>query len=142
MLPSVVLLAGVAVALVWDSVPTAPLGWAKVRDAVAADPIVLRIVLHQERAEALEQAVLEMSTPGHANYGLHMSREQVRGYTAPSEKATEAVSGWLTGHDITPIIEHDWVTITTTVSQANDLLNASFGWYQYGHDEDAKLRTL
>lgn len=79
MLSSMLLLAlaGVAAARVMDSVSTVPLGWAKVRDAVAADPIVLRIALHQQRAEALEQAVVKMSTPGHANYGLHMSRDQV-----------------------------------------------------------------
>lgn len=136
------LLATAVSARVFDSLPTVPKGWKEVRTATPKEPIALRIALRQQHSDALEQAVLEISTPGHPNYGMHMTREEVRSYTAPSAKAVSDVTAWIRQYDIKPKVDNDWISISTTVGTANDLLNTTFGWYEYEAGGGPKLRTL
>lgn len=136
------LLATAASARVLDSVPSVPKGWREVRAATSKEPIALKIALRQTRSEALEQAVLEISTPGHAKYGKHMSREQVRSYTAPSSNAVSDVTAWISQYGVKHEVDNDWISITTTVGTANELLNTTFGWYEYEAGGGPKLRTL
>ncbi len=139
---ALVLLATAAVARVMDSVPAVPEGWKFVRSAKLSDPVVLKIALRQQGAEALERATLEVSTPGHPNYGMHLSREEVRALAAPSDAAVADVSDWLQRYGIQAAVDNDWITITTTVSSANQLLDADFAWYQDENSSSPKLRTL
>ncbi|KAB5585212.1 tripeptidyl-peptidase [Coniochaeta sp. 2T2.1] len=137
------LLATAVSARVFDSLPHVPKGWKEVRPGKANEPIALKIALRQQRSDALEQAVLEISTPGHPNYGMHMTRDEVRSYTAPSIEAVADVTGWLqrfTG--IQHTVDNDWISIATTVSTAGDLLNTTFTWYEYEAGGGPKLRTL
>ena len=136
------LLATAVSARLFDSLPTVPEGWKEVRRATAKEPIALRIALRQQRSEALEQAVLEISTPGHPNYGMHMSREEVRSYTAPSAKAVADVTAWIGEYDVKHQVDNDWMSISTTVGTANELLNTTFAWYEYEAGGGPKLRTL
>lgn len=132
----------VAAAEVIHSLPSIPPDWSFVRDAVSSDPIALKISLHQQHSDELEQVVLEVSTPGHSNYGMHLTRDQLRSFTAPSADAVSAVSSWLQKFGITPSIENDWISISTTVEKANKLLDTQFSWYQYAKSESPVLRTL
>ncbi|OIW25680.1 subtilisin-like protein [Coniochaeta ligniaria NRRL 30616] len=136
------LLATAVSARVFDSLPTVPKGWKQVRTATPKEPIALRIALRQQHSDALEQAVLEISTPGHPNYGMHMTRDEVRSYTAPSAKAVADVTAWIRQYDIKLQVDNDWISISTTVGNANDLLNTTFGWYEYEAGGGPKLRTL
>ncbi|KAI2470476.1 tripeptidyl-peptidase [Annulohypoxylon bovei var. microspora] len=136
------LFATAASAKVMDSLPAVPKGWAEVRQASPDDSVTLRVALPQQHATALEQAVLEISTPGHPNYGMHMSRDQVRAYTAPTKRSVSSVVGWLSGSGVEPAVNNDWVTFTTSVKTADALLNAKFAWYQFGEGGSPKLRTL
>src|SRR5439155_385990 len=103
-----------ASARVVDSLPGVPRDWVEVRAARADEPITLSIGLRQQRAAELEQAVLEISTPGHALYGRHLSRDELRAYTAPSSAALAAVHAWLDDHGIAHYaIDNDWVTLTS-----------------------------
>ncbi|KAI0834540.1 tripeptidyl-peptidase [Hypoxylon sp. FL0890] len=136
------LFASAATAKVMDSLSSVPKGWTEVRQASPDDSITLRAALPQQHAAALEQAVLEISTPGHPNYGLHMSRDQVRAYTAPTEQSVSSVVNWLAESGVKSSVNNDWITFTTNVKTANDLLNANFAWYQYEKGGSPKLRTL
>ncbi|KAH8881226.1 subtilisin-like protein [Thozetella sp. PMI_491] len=136
------LLAAAVSARVMDKLPGVPPGWKEIKPALSNEPISLRIALRQPRAAELEQAVLDMSTPGHPNYGKHLSRLELRAYTAPSEAATEKVSTWLQKYKIEPSVDNDWVLFTTTVGAANKLLNTQFAWYEYVEGGGPKLRTL
>lgn len=143
MLAPFLLFASVASAKVIHSLTAVPEGWSLVRSASPSDPISLKIALHQRNAEELEKVVLEVSTPGHPNYGMHLSRNELRSYTAPSRAAVDAVSAWLRSKDVSSInIDNDWVTITTTVDRANALLDTHFDWYQYEGSKTPVLRTL
>ncbi|KAI1170146.1 tripeptidyl-peptidase [Nemania sp. FL0916] len=136
------LFATAATARLMDSLPSVPKGWTQVRSAGLDEPITLRIALPQQHADALEQAVIDMSTPGHANYGKHLSRLELRSYTAPTESAVSSVVDWLSSSSIKPLVNNDWVTFSTTVEKANELLNTTFAWYQYEKGGSPKLRTL
>lgn len=144
------LLAGVVSARVFD-LPGIPKGWEHVGPASPDEPIQLRLALRQQGESALEAAVLDRSRPGTANYGIHLSREELQSYTAPSECTETSVTQWLRDKNVPHSIEADWVTIRTTVDVANDVFNASFGWFQregggtegnFGGQRELKLRSL
>lgn len=142
---SLVLLATVATARVMDSLHAIPEGWRKVMHASPTDPIALRIALRQSGGARLEQKVLEISNPGHAEYGRHMTRDEVRALTAPSDVTMALVTNWLHDHGITTThIDNDFITIHATVSQADRLLSADFAWYKQlaAPSSAPKLRTL
>ncbi|KAI7779386.1 subtilisin-like protein [Diaporthe eres] len=124
-----VLLAGIVSARVFD-LPGIPKGWEHVGPASPDETIQLRLALRQQGELALEAAVLERSDPGTANYGIHLSREELQSYTAPSECTETNVAQWLRAKNVTHSIEADWITLRTTVDVANDLFNASFGWFR------------
>ncbi|KAL7625938.1 hypothetical protein AAE478_002707 [Parahypoxylon ruwenzoriense] len=137
-----ILFASAASAKVMDSLASVPKGWAELSQASPDDRVSLRVGLSQQHTAALEQTVLEISTPGHPNYGMHMSRDEVRAYTAPTKQSVSSVVDWLTESGVIPLVNNDWITFTTGVKTANDLLNASFAWYQYEAGGSPKLRTL
>ncbi|KAI1328437.1 tripeptidyl-peptidase 1 [Xylariaceae sp. FL0255] len=136
------LFATAATAKLMDFVPSVPKGWKEVGEPALSEPIALKIALPQRHADALEQAVIEMSTPGHANYGKHMDPLELRSYTAPTEKTLNSVLDWLSQSNIKTSVNNDWITITTTVEKANELLNTKFLWYQYEKSAKPVLRTL
>ncbi|KAI1348314.1 tripeptidyl-peptidase [Xylaria sp. FL0043] len=136
------LFATAASARLMDSLPSVPQGWTQVRQAALDDPITLRVALPQQHAAALEQAVIDMSTPSHPNYGKHLSRLELRSYTAPTDEAVSSVMGWLGASNIKALVNNDWITFSTTVEKANELLNTTFAWYEYEKGGGAKLRTL
>ncbi|KAI1654590.1 tripeptidyl-peptidase [Daldinia decipiens] len=131
-----------ATAKVMDSLKSVPKGWAEVRQASPDDSVTLRVGLKQQHAAALEQAVIEISTPGHPNYGMHLSRDEVRAYTAPTKRSVSSVADWLTKSGVESAVNNDWITFKTDVKTANDLLGANFAWYQYEKGGSPKLRTL
>lgn len=79
---------------------------------------------------ALDKAVLDIATPGHPNYGMHMTREELKSYTTPSQKTLTAVTEWLDRHGIQSHVDHDWVSFYTTVQRASELLSTQFSWYK------------
>ncbi|KIH90964.1 tripeptidyl-peptidase I [Sporothrix brasiliensis 5110] len=142
MLAPFLFLASVASAKVFHSLPNVPQGWSLVRNASPSDAISLKIALRQRSADDLERVVLEVSTPGHPNYGMHLTRDEVRSYTAPSDAAVDNVSIWLRDNGIEPSVNNDWVSFTTTVDRADALLDTRFDWYQYEDSNTPVLRTL
>lgn len=135
-------LVAVATARVFDSVPSIPKGWRLASPALATDKLSLKIGLKQTYADELEQAVLAMSSPSNPDYGKHLSREELRRYVAPTKRATDDVLSWLASYNIQPLVDNDWVTISTDVATANALLDAHFDWYEYEEGGGLKLRTL
>ncbi|KAL8297863.1 hypothetical protein RB597_007121 [Gaeumannomyces tritici] len=96
-------------------------------------PLLLLAVAANARKSpaALEQVVLAASTPGHAGYGRHLSRDQLRAFTAPDPRAVAEVSAWLAAAGVRDFaVEHDWVALNTTVAVADEMLGARFAWYE------------
>ncbi|EJT78279.1 LOW QUALITY PROTEIN: hypothetical protein GGTG_03381 [Gaeumannomyces tritici R3-111a-1] len=141
-LAPLLLLAVAANARVLESMARPPRGWARARDALPAERLTLRIALRHPAA--LEQVVLAASTPGHAGYGRHLSRDQLRAFTAPDPRAVAEVSAWLAAAGVRDFaVEHDWVALNTTVAVADEMLGARFAWYeQVATKRDATPRRL
>lgn len=129
-------------ARLFHKLPTIPDGWKIASTALPTDKVTLKIGLEQQYSAALEQAVLNISTPDHPDYGNHMTREELRSYVAPHQQSVDDVVSWLAGHGVVPAIDNDWMTIATDVKTANEMLDAEFKWYHHEEDHVLKLRTL
>ncbi|KAI6350845.1 hypothetical protein MCOR25_010346 [Pyricularia grisea] len=136
------ILASLATARIFDSLPSPPKGWSYSHAAESTEKLTLRIALRQQNAAALEQLVLQVSDPRHVKYGQHLTRDDLRTYTAPNPRGVRSVASWLADNGVDNYsVDHDWVTLHTTVGTADRLLGADFAWYA-GPGETLQLRTL
>ncbi|KAH8993853.1 subtilisin-like protein [Lactarius hatsudake] len=104
----------------WNSVPE---NWQNMGHPPADTTIDLHIALKAKNENALIDALIQVSSPGHPN-------------------------AWLEHHGVHPSIistKHggSWLTLTgVPVSRANELLSASYQLYQHIGTNDTVLRTL
>ncbi|KAL4921804.1 peptidase S8/S53 domain-containing protein [Aspergillus aurantiobrunneus] len=123
----------------------APDGWLKGPPAPPSTPMRFHIALRQERAGEFKQMVLDMSTPGHRNYGQHMKRDDVRDFVRPSNQTMEQVLSWLGSEGVPAesIKGHgNWIEVTMPVSQAESLMKAKFHRYTNRKTHKHAIRTL
>ncbi|KAI0870339.1 subtilisin-like protein [Hypoxylon argillaceum] len=128
-----------------ESLPGVPTGWTKLRDANSDQLIKLRVALEQPNLAEFEKTLYTISTPQHALYGRHLSREEVRDLVKPTDESTAAVLNWLreAGVDEADMEEDgEWVNFKATVSKAADLLHAEFGVYSHVGSAKESIRTL
>ena len=130
--------------------------------------IDFHIALKPNRENALIDALYEVSQPGHPKhvlstahlleaylpvpllirYGAHLSKEQVADLVAPHPVTLELVGTWLECKGVPPSTistSHGggWLTVTgVPVSQANDLLGASYQLYYHAVTNATILRTV
>ncbi|KAH9159455.1 subtilisin-like protein [Lactarius sanguifluus] len=129
----------------WNSVPE---NWQNMGHPPADTTIDLHIALKAKNENALIDALIEVSSPGHPKHGEHLSREGVSELVAPSSDVLELANAWLEHHGVHPSTistKHggSWLTLTgVPVSRANELLRASYQLYQHIGTNDTVLRTL
>ncbi|RDW67256.1 S53 family peptidase [Aspergillus mulundensis] len=133
-------------AAAFESLNAVPDGWRYDSTPSANQPLRLRIALKQHNVAGFEQALLDMSTPGHASYGQHFaSYDEMKELLLPTDEASTSVKDWLSAAGVEYEQDADWINFRTTVDQANSLLDADFLWYTAtdasGKDTRA-LRTL
>ncbi|KAJ5819571.1 Tripeptidyl-peptidase sed2 [Penicillium riverlandense] len=140
----VLLLTSSAVADVFEKLTHVPQGWIHTRSPRGNQPIRLQIALAQSDVEGFEKAVMDMSTPGNANYGNHFqTHEEMKRMLQPSSDAVDSVRAWLEDAGITQIEQDaDWISFETTVNTANELLDANFQYYMNRVKHVERLRTL
>ncbi|KAI0134750.1 peptidase-like protein [Xylariales sp. AK1849] len=133
--------------VVLESLYDVPAGWRKLREADPTQTIQLRIALEQPNVSngKFGQTLYDISTPQHALYRQHLSREEVRDLVKPRKESTDAVISWLKsagipGADIEDAGE--WVIFRTMVGKAETLLDADFAVYNHVGTQAEKLRTL
>lgn len=119
-------------------------GWHYSRTPRADQPIKLQVALAQGDTAGFENALLDMSTPGHENYGKHFrTHDEMKRMLLPEATSVEDVRKWLEDAGITDIQQDaDWMTFHTTVETANDLLDANFQYYINSVKHVERLRTL
>ncbi|KAI0628873.1 family S53 protease [Trametes polyzona] len=116
------------------------------RGAASPDTTLkLRIALVQNNFAELEQRLYDVSTPSSANYGNHLSKEEVEQYIAPKPDSVEAVNAWLKengldAHSISPA--GDWLAFEVPVSKANELFDADFSVFTHEETGLEAIRTL
>jgi len=139
------LLAAQAFAKSFEKLVDVPEGWKLQGPADDSQVLKLQIALKQGDVEAFEQAVLDMSTPSHPNYGQHFQEhDEMKRMLLPREESLSSVNAWLREAGVEQIEEDaDWMTIKTTVGVANKMLETQFAWFVSDEAKPKKvLRTL
>lgn len=94
-----------------------------------------------ENVDKLDEKLLSVSTPGSAEYGKYLDKEDMEALFAPSSEKVDKVKRWLQDAGISSFeSEGGYVSFHTTVGEANKLLDTEFGLYKRG--EHTLLRTL
>ncbi|KAI0261746.1 subtilisin-like protein [Gloeopeniophorella convolvens] len=124
---------------------SAPHGFALTSPAADEAPLRLRLALTPNDIQGLQDRLLDVSTPGSAVYGNHLSKEEVGAYVTPKTETVAAVNAWLSenglnGTTVSPY--GDWIAIQTTVGQANELFATQFSEFTYEETGEKSIRTL
>ncbi|KAI0314901.1 family S53 protease [Amylostereum chailletii] len=123
----------------------APNGFRNDGAAPSSTVLKLRLSLAQNNIEGLQDALMVVSTPSSANYGKHLSKEEVNAYVAPKQETVEAVQAWLSDNGLNSTSlspAGDWLGFRTTVEQANVMLNADFSNFTHLDTGESTIRTL
>ncbi|KAI9435591.1 subtilisin-like protein [Lactarius indigo] len=129
----------------WNEVP---LNWEHLGHPAAESTIDLHIALKSRHENALTDALHEVSTPGHPKYRAYLSKERVTDLVAPDPHTLELINSWLRHYGVSPSMismTHggSWLTVSVLpVSQANDLLSASYQLYRHSATNLTVLRTM
>ncbi|KAH8981684.1 subtilisin-like protein [Lactarius hatsudake] len=143
----------------WSSVPA---NWETLGCPSAGTTIDLYIALKPHQESALTDALYEVSDPKHPRhvhlaatpltpsftYGAHLSKEQVAELVRPHPDTLELVTSWLAHHGVRPSListTHGgaWLTVSSVlVSQANEMLGASYQLYRHAKLNDTIIRTV
>ena len=119
-----------------------PAGWEFKKAAPANLKINMHIAMKEQNMEVLQDRLMAMSTPGHADYGKHMSKAEVDALTAPSAASVDSVKSWLKSHGIKAgEVSSGSMPVTLTTSQAEKLLGTKYGVYYNSAKDQYTVRT-
>ncbi|KAH9053377.1 subtilisin-like protein [Lactarius vividus] len=143
----------------WSSIPV---NWDTLGCPSAGTTIDLYIALNPHQETALIDALYQVSDPKHSRhvhltaaplapsftYGEHLSKEQVADLVKPHPDTLELVTSWLAHHGVRPSsisTTHGgaWLMVSNVlVSQANDMLGASYQLYRHAKVNETIIRTV
>ncbi|KAH9940518.1 family S53 protease-like protein [Epithele typhae] len=106
--------------------------------------LTVKVQVAQNDIAGLEKALMDVSTPGNALYGQHLTKEEVESYTAPKAESLDAVTAWLKENDIEASSASpagDWLTFDVPVSKANELFDADYTVFKHTDGQEL-IRTL
>jgi tripeptidyl-peptidase-1 len=81
----------------------------------------------------MERTLMEVSDPGHARYGQHLKRDELKDLIKPREESTAAVLSWLEESGVyAEDIQNDgeWISFHAPVERAESMMDTSFKVYQ------------
>ncbi|KAK5626152.1 hypothetical protein RRF57_001867 [Xylaria bambusicola] len=151
--PPLLAFAGAALALPADmpmslfaTVESAPKDWAMNGPAAKGEIIELRFNLAKQNTAQFQELALNIATPGHVQYGKHLTLEQINAIVAPKSESKDLLFEWLGDHNLadgaTLNSRGNVVKVNATISQAEALLRANYNSYT-NTDTGAKIsRTL
>ncbi|KAF9814359.1 hypothetical protein IEO21_05154 [Rhodonia placenta] len=122
-----------------------PSGFVKSAPASPNTLLNLRLGLANSNTDGLITTLYDVSTPSSANYGQHLSKEEVGAFTAPTKETVDAVNAWIieNGLSATTISPAgDWLAISVPVSKANEMLDADFSVFTHESTGAQSIRTL
>ncbi|KAJ6789960.1 hypothetical protein PWT90_05805 [Aphanocladium album] len=106
------------------------------RSAVAAQAkIPFEIALKQGNLQAAERKLYDISNPRSANYGKHLSKEEVVNMFAADDKSIDSVKQWLVSQginekDIYVNPTKTWITVDTTAGVVEKALKTRYHVYR------------
>jgi len=118
-----------------------PAGWTRARKHEPSASIPLRFALTQSNIQDIETLLYDVSHPDSSNYGKHWSPGQIAAKFAPSTESFETVHAWLIENGVEPhrvklSPTKGWLEVTSTVEEAESLLNAEY--HVYDHETGTK----
>ncbi|KAK7926816.1 tripeptidyl-peptidase sed3 [Apiospora marii] len=119
-----------------------PQGWEFERKADVEDSMTLSIHLRQPRMAALRSRLDLISDPDHADYGSHLTREELDLYCAPNPAAVESVTAWLRSNGVDKLkLKGSSINFAAPVVVINALLKAEVAEYSF-EGSMTSLRSL
>ncbi|KAI1856853.1 uncharacterized protein JN550_013655 [Neoarthrinium moseri] len=110
-----------------------PSGWRHEKRASPTEIIDLSVELNQPRLAHLKTRLAAISDPSHAEYGNHLTKDELAAYQAPDENAVRSISSWLRDSGIHDArVSGASIKFRSTVGLVRDLLNADVGHYSFG----------
>ena len=101
-----------------------PEGWKQGPSVPASTALRFRLAVVQENAYDFEQHVINISTPGHPKYGMHMSREELKRRLQPSKSAKDSLLAWLDSEGVSNIVDDgDWINFAVLATDAERIMD-------------------
>ncbi|KIJ52725.1 hypothetical protein M422DRAFT_25806 [Sphaerobolus stellatus SS14] len=122
-----------------------PDGFAHNGPAAASTTLNLRINLASNNMAGLEDALFAVSTPDSAQYGQHLTKEEVEAFVAPKPDTVAAINSFLSANGLTAQTispAGDWLSVSMPVSKANDLFGAQFSVFTNQANGQQTIRTM
>ncbi|EXJ59644.1 hypothetical protein A1O7_03790 [Cladophialophora yegresii CBS 114405] len=152
LVPCASVLTGVAGAVpsgqlkVFEQLTDVPDGWYRGVPAPALARLKLHIAIRQDDKHAfLQEQLLRISDPEHELYGQHYDAHELNALLRPEPATSSAVLSWLEQQGI-PAVEiednGDWISVDTTVTRAENLLDTTFYFFHHAEDKSWRIRTL
>lgn len=124
-----------------ESRSTIPDGWELYKKPNGSDQLTLSIALKQPGLATLKNRLLQMSQPGSAEFGKHLSKDEIQVYRQPDQASVVTVFSWLESNNITDAqLQDAWIRFNATVDQVDSMLHADLGYYTFEYREPL-LRT-
>lgn len=122
-----------------------PEGWSQVGSPQPSMRLQFRIAVTTPNNALLDQKLLDISTPGHALYGQHLKRDELKAMLRPSPSATRQIMNWLEssgvqGKDI--VDDGEWINFLTNTTTAEKMMDTKFKIYRNEDAQVDKVRTL
>ncbi|ROV86868.1 hypothetical protein VMCG_10799 [Cytospora schulzeri] len=126
----------------FESIPELPSGWRYKSTPDRNTPVALQVAIKHSHHDYLRIA-REVSDPQSAQYGQHLSKTQLLQAMPDLESSASIVQDWLQSKGISSSFSETggWVKFNASVRQAESLLDAEYGYYDYNGAERA-LRTM
>ncbi|KAF7975243.1 hypothetical protein HWV62_10216 [Athelia sp. TMB] len=131
--------------VVREALSTIPPGFSASGPAPADTVLHLRFALAQGNTAALEAAFYDISTPGRAAYGQHLTSDALAAYVRPAAETDTLVRAWLAAHKLeaAPVsLAGDVLAVELEVGRANALLGADFRMFTEDKSGRRLVRTL
>ncbi|PCH35755.1 subtilisin-like protein [Wolfiporia cocos MD-104 SS10] len=125
-----------------DSVPS---GFTLNGPASEETVLNLRVALVQNNVDGLVDALDNVSNPASAQYGHHLSKEEVEDFVRPTSESVQAVNAWLNQHGLNSTTlspAGDWISVQVPVSKANEILGANYSVFTHDQTGHSAIRTL
>ncbi|KAI2997854.1 hypothetical protein CBS147346_8476 [Aspergillus niger] len=131
--------------VVVDQLNSIPDGWTKGAAPPPFTPMKFWLSMHHDYKAEFKQKVIDISTPGHRDYGRHMKRDDVRAFMRPSDEVSKTIFSWLESEHVPPnAIEDrgDWVAFTVPLAQAQSMMKTDFYNFHHLETNTTQIRTL
>lgn len=128
-----------------EQLETVPPGWSRGSRPSPIKLLTFRLSVNHEQTGMLEQKVIDLSTPGHNQYGKHLGREEIQELLRPGPVVSNKILSWLISENVSASsikTNGNWISFQTTIGQAERMLETEFFYYHHHESQTTAIRTL